>query len=221
VPGPDLGDLLASLSQIPIPLNGILTIPMIVATIFASLIATSLNRERSVLALIFTKPISRERLALRYFLTDLAGIALAYLLVLALAIAVPFATLGSRVHLVADGLSPWVAILGFGMAFMWFGVLQALTAWYRGNGGAIVGFAWPAAFVLLFLGQTDAFGPLVHGLLLVLNLINPFAYVNGISESGMLSYYAALSLPVRAVLMYGIATLGCAIAIASWNRIEA
>src|SRR4029077_2513671 len=67
-------------TAVSIPLSVLLPIVGFCAIIFATTISTSLNRENDGVEMVWTKPVSRERLALTYIAFDLAAIVLAYAL---------------------------------------------------------------------------------------------------------------------------------------------
>jgi hypothetical protein len=121
-------------------------------------------------------------------------------------------------------MTPLLFVFGIGVTLMWYGSLQAATAWYSGKGGVIVGLSWPAFFILLVLGSYEGFGPIVHALVVALDYINPLVYFASLMSdaNGHANNATALGLPlqVRVLVVYVLGAAGCAIAVFSWKRIE-
>ena len=209
-----------------IPLSGLLFFAAYCGIAFATAIGTSLNRENDGVEMVWTKPISRERLALLYLLCDLAAIVVATALALA-AVLIGMASVGFLKYLFVDAGSLKVAALGLGVAFMWYGMLQALTSWQVGRGGMIIGLSWALfSFVLPAVIILTMRTPGLHEIVLALSLLNPLAYLTsssahihiGISARG--PTYIPSDVWVRIALTWGFGVLGSLIAIAGWKRLE-
>src|SRR5208283_4336849 len=110
-----------------------------------------LNRERDSLDFTLTRPVSRERIALSYFAVDLAAIVAAFAFAFAVICLLPLAAAGLLGRITADPNAWWILALGLGMSFMWYGIVQAVTARLRGGGGWIAGGSWAFFGVLLLL----------------------------------------------------------------------
>ena len=136
----------------------------------------------------------------------------------------PLALLHALDRIVVDAQAFWIGALGLGVAYMWYGVLQAVTASYRGKGGTIVGFSWGIFGVLVGVGSLTFLGPIFVGIVHVLNLVNPIAYFSGLfSRGNSYEIYSVLGIPleVRACAAWAIALVGIMIATFSWRRVEA
>ena len=211
------------LQALPIPLGLLLGIASYVAIVVATVLASSLNKENDGLDFVFVKPIRREIIAMRYFATDIVGI----LAIFAFTIAAELISL-ALTHLIyrvsIDARAFWVGGLGLGVAFMWYGILQAVTATYKGKGGTIVGFSWGIFGVLAGVGSLTMLGPIFLGIVHTLNFVNPIAYFSSLVSSG--STYKVNSvlggpLEAHACIVWVIALGAMAIATISWKRVEA
>lgn len=210
-----------------IPLSGVLFLSAWCAIIFATIVGTSLNRENDGVEMVWTKPVARGRLAVEYILMDFAAIVVAMLLAVALC-ALALASVGLLKYLTVDARTLPTLVIGLGTAFMWYGLLQALSSWQAGGrGGMVIGISWAATFVLMSLaGATAVTNPSLHQLFLALDVLNPLAYFS----SYTLSHYGAHASPVlpqplagtemRSILTWGIGLLGCTAAIVGWKRLE-
>jgi|HubBroStandDraft_6_1064221.scaffolds.fasta_scaffold478421_2 ABC-type transport system involved in multi-copper enzyme maturation permease subunit len=209
-------------------LTGLIGISVYCAAVFATVCGISLNRENDGVEMVFTKPISRERLALTYFLTDLAAIVLACVIATVF-FGLVLLDLGAVTHTPSiirfDGRSFGVLALGLGIAFMWYGLLQAASSRYVGNGGIFVGVSWALFGILIGLSQTPP--GLLHNIIMTVNILNPLAYMTGISvsDSGGKLTSTAVSLfhgePwARALMAWAIGLAGCAVATLGWKRLE-
>ncbi len=223
--GPDGRIHQSSLSADPrasIPLSALFGIAGYAATVFATVVSTSLNKERDGLDFPFTRPVPRERMALEYFLVDFGGVLAAFVFSFVIMCLVPLATAGLLGRITPDESSLWMALLGLGIGVMWFGIIQALTAPYRRAGGWTVGVSWAVFLGLLALPGMTYLGPVVHAAAMALNFFNPLAYftslVVGHDSAG--SQVFDFSLPARVGLVWTIGLAACALAIASWKRVE-
>jgi len=137
-----------------IPLSILIGIAGFVTWILASILGLCLNGENDGPEIVFTKPFSRERIALAYYAVD------ALVIVVSLAIFCLFLTIIplASVHLVGKIFfdKDVFAVIGLmlGVAFMWYGLVAALTAWGSFRGGLVAGLGWPVAAVLVALGHT-------------------------------------------------------------------
>jgi len=226
--GHGLHHALTETSSIPksIPMSGVLFLAAWCAIIFATVLSTSLNKENDGVEMVWTKPIARERLAVQYIGLDLSAILVAFACPAVLCI-IAIASVGGLEYLRFDARTWQTLIIGLGTAFMWYGLVQALTSWQRGRGGMAVGLSWAAAFLVLSFAEATHFvpGPL-HQILLAADVLNPLAYFSSYSLSG----YGAHASPVlpqvfagtemRSILTWSIGFLGCAGAVGGWKRLE-
>jgi hypothetical protein len=215
--------VLSGMPGINIPLGALFAIAGYCAAIFATVISTSLNKERDALDFPFTRPEPRTRIALSYFAVDLAGVFVAFLFSLVVIGLMPLALAGLLGRITADGNDWLIGALGLGISIMWFGIIQAITAPYRGGGGWIAGVSWGFFGILLLLPGATLFGPVVHTIVMVLNLANPLAYYSSITGSEhevKVEALINLGLGARSAITWAIGIATCAVAVFSWKRLE-
>jgi len=198
------------------------------AIIFAAVIGTSLNKENDGVEMVWTKPIERGLLAVRYIALDFGAILAAFALAVALCLLM-LASFGVLKYLIVDDRTVPTLVIGLGAAFMFYGLMQALSSWQPGGrGGMIIGLSWATAFVLASLAGATAGGGLqaLHPLFLTLDIVNPVAYFSSYTLSGF-GAHASPVLPqaiagteMRSIVTWSIGILGCAVAIAGWKRLE-
>lgn len=208
-----------------IPLTLVLTIAGFGSLVLGTLLAGTLNRERDTLALSWTRPIARERMAATMMAIDLGGVVAAFALTLVLSL-MPLVTVGLLTRVVADPHAPGAVANMFGVTVMWYGIVQAATSWYRGRAGLVVGLSWPAFGLLLVLGRQTRFGPVVQTLAAALDYLNPLAYLlsHDTTKGGTSLHESAyLALPESALtaMAWALGIAACAVAIAAWKRSEA
>lgn len=213
-------DIVAHLT---IPLELVFGIAGYAAAFFATIFASSLNKENGYAHFAFTKPISRTRLALEHIGIDAIGILGAFFIVCA-AIFVSFAVDGYLAHIDVNVRAFEVAVLLLGVGFMWYGILQAVTASYRGKGGAFVGWSWLVFGVLIGVRDQPFLGPIFGPIVRMLDFFNPFSYAPTISDdhrgAATVSTLTGGPLEAQIALAWGIAIVACAIAVVAWKRVE-
>lgn len=205
-----------------IPLELLVGIAGYGAIIFATVLAASLNKENGFAHFAFTKPISRQRLALRHFAIDAAGVLAAFAIV-SIAIVSAFAFEGGLDRVVFATRAISVAFLALGVGFMWYGILQAATAAYRGKGGAIVGWSWAIFGLLIGVRDQPFLGPFFGALVRVADVVNPFAYAPQILDDGRGGALVSTlngSIEAQGTIAWCIAVVSCALAVWLWKRVE-
>jgi hypothetical protein len=195
-------------------------VAVVMAVLFATGCATSVSRANSHLHFTFTKPISRERLTLMTIAVDALSIVLAFCVALVLLL-VPFAVLGLLDRIVFDPYAGYVVFFGLGVAFMWYGLLQAVTTRMRGGAGVVLGLSWAVFISLASLNKLDArFVPeAIVALIHALNVINPFTYLHMLIEFGAVNvkdvapYAGAFSESMAITWLVSLAALALCVAI--------
>ena len=202
----------------PFPLGPLSTIAMIVAAIYASSAATSLNRENQTRDISWTKPIPRTRIALEFIAVDLAAIVIVFFVTLA-----AIAVILWRLQLVPALDDAFVSeiVLAVGVSVMWYGLIQVLTCMFGPGARSISGILWPVAFVAMGLYSAPGLlGVAGH----ILDVINPLAYMSGFSTDATGTHANSVwQMPSdeRAAVTWLFALLFCGIAVALWPRKEA
>lgn len=202
-----------------------------IATFLALIVATVLGapfarQNDGHLEIALTNPAPRTALGLCAMVADIAGIAIAWLMTVAMlflahvAQSAPNYTLGPR-----DGT---VILLGFAGVLAWYAMLCAATASMRRAYGVVLGISWPVAGLVTLLAKADLsgspMGQLLHWAATPLSWIDPFTYlhfgpaftVNG-RPAGSLAVSFSSELPALLIL----ALVYVALAIVQWRRVEA
>jgi hypothetical protein len=210
-------------------ISGVFAIAVYCGAVFATIVGRSLNKENDGVEMVWTKPFSRQRLALQYFAYDLGGIVAATLLASVL-ITIVLLDVGRITHspvsmVVFDAQSAAALALGLGMSFMWYGLLQAATAWSVGSAGLAVGLSWGLFAALVGFSHTPP--SLFHSVVMTLNILNPLAYMTSVSFSDTGGVVSSTTHSIfagnvwqRAGVAWAIGLAACAGAIAIWKRLE-
>jgi hypothetical protein len=221
--------------------GGIAVAALVIGAVYVGLavaiaLGNTLNRESATVAIAWTRPIPRRRTALEFVAVDLAAIAIAIAIVFAALVAILAAAgILSLVHNTRGLLESVVA--GVGMAFMWYGLLQAATAGLDPRrGGAIRGLSAPV-FVILAGLMTLRLPPALHGIIVAINVVNPFAWYSGTSPHGVGIFigtgssaaaqmqahrlFSGVPEPLALVVPWIIGAIAVALAIRLWTRREA
>ncbi|HVA26936.1 MAG TPA: hypothetical protein VNF68_02085 [Candidatus Baltobacteraceae bacterium] len=202
-------------------------IPAIIAgLILATVLGAPFARENDGhLEISLTKPFPRELLALSIIGIDVAG--LLAVLVLGVVFAIATSALFELPRITFDGFDA----VGLGVAIFapvaWYAMLTAATASIKRSYGAILGFAWPVAAIIVALSfiQPDgnALLALMHGIGWTLSFIDPVAYMHlsrhatvAVDGQNVLTYSGQYQILMLAVL----AVLYSALAVVQWRRIE-
>jgi hypothetical protein len=186
------------------------------ATIIASIVGSWLSSERAHISQAWTKPISREGFALSYMAVDVVTALCAFAIFLFAECFTLWAIgLGTLIHFDSDVLS--LGLLGLGFTFAYYGVVRSLGVAF-GRGGLIAGISWPIGFVLAGLAAVRL--PWVlHDIILVLNFINPIAYLTGFTGERSAS---VLPIPfeARVACEWLLAVITTAASVIIWKRLE-
>ena len=191
-----------------------------VAAIYGGIYGGSLSEENDGhLALTWTKPVSRTRYALVMMGVDLTFVAFVFVLMVGFIAGITVQH-GALRYLFVDR-DAWFNLVRFPLAAAaWFGLAQGLTASLRQHSGTVRGVAVAIAAILLALGVSDL-PPVWHALVKFLNFFNPLAYSAYAysAHTQQLNPFATWGLDL--VALAAIATIGTALALLQWRRLEA
>lgn len=198
------------------PFAVLLAIAGFVAAIFATVAGTCLAAENcGHLEIAWTRPASRVAYAARLMLVDVGGIAAIFVFTFAVSLALLYAKgWQSYVYMGHDVLPLLLRFVAYPLA--WFGLVAALTASVRARAGAIAGFSWLAAGLLLIL-LTLNLPAAIHAVVESLNYLNPLLYGSYSTGAGFVGMTNAISIGG----LLGIAIVGTGAALAQWRRLEA
>jgi hypothetical protein len=215
----------SELPQLPLPISILEYATTFGAILVAAILGSALNRQRENLALAWTRPVSRERFALRVFAVDALAIAVTLggtMLFCAVT------TLRANAHFAwyADAFALTTLALGFGAALMTYALVAALTSWNLASGGLVSGLSLVGCAVLLGLGSGRVPRP-YDALVGALNYLNPLAYygpVNIYDKHGPMVFEFARYLPlepgVKIACVWFLAAAYLAVAAYGWKRLE-
>jgi hypothetical protein len=151
------------------------------ALIVATLMIPGLNAEATTTPIIWTRPTSRDTIAWRYVAIDLATVFVAFLGTIVCVYAV-LAIVGLFKYAVFDPKTVTVTLLGLGGIVMWYGLVSAAAARLPGRGPMLAGLSWVVFLVQAALTAAP-FPWVIHEIVIVLNYLNPFAYLGSVNSS--------------------------------------
>lgn len=201
---------------------------LIVAFIVATVLGVPFARENDGhLEVALTKPASRERFSAAVLGIDIGGIAVVFVAGIVFAIAAQSLFELPRVSFAArDAMA---SIGGIFAPVAWYSMLAAATASIRRGYGAVLGFAWPVAAIVLGLSLVtpgnNAVLNVVHSIAWSLSFINPLTYttVNGsvIVDDSAGHTIVGFADGGHVVALALLSAFYCALAILQWRRVEA
>lgn len=202
------------------PFSMLFAIAGFVAAIFATVLGTSLACENSGhLEVAWTRPASRVGYALRLMLVDAGGIWAMWVFTVLLCLAVIYVK--GWQHYMSSDATEWLVLSRFLLyPLAWYGLVVGLSASVRGKGGAIAGFSWLGAAVLVALLSVNL-PPAIHDVLVFLNYFNPILYGSYSSGADTARHIMMLAPIVSIIGLTGITILGVVAALVQWRRLEA
>jgi hypothetical protein len=198
---------------------------VVIALIVATILGAPFAREGEHLEIALTKPVSRGTFALQTIATDMAGILIAFAsgvvfsLLVHVMFEVPKITFNS-----SDAVALACAIVA---PLSWYAMLAAATASMKRGWGAIVGFAWPAALIVIGLSFIQPNGnvllELVRDVAAGLSFIDPLKYMHFGTDSAPITIGGELANSDGFKLgMLGLLAVGySALALVQWRRVQA
>ncbi|MBV8720543.1 MAG: hypothetical protein JO277_00235 [Candidatus Eremiobacteraeota bacterium] len=207
-----------------VPMDPIFIGASFAASIMASMLAATLNRDQSHLAYMWTRPLSRVRIALNYIVVDIVTILLAYGWIVGLCFFV--LSVPPLNHPIPDSQSIPILLRGIAVPLMLYAVVEVATSWSPQRLGAAIGIFWGAGWTSLILGEINL--PVIGPLLRVINLFNPIAYFPDYHSHGVnvnvgpeIAHTSLLSFDFQTGLAYAICTIALIVATYNWKRMEA
>jgi hypothetical protein len=184
--------------------------------ILAAFLAVGLDAEFKTVAIVWTRPISRLAVALRYVAVDGGTLIAAWALTLAACFLCIF-VLGIGKYLTFGDHVGTYGLLVFGAGVMWYGLVVLVTTLLPGRGAAIAGASWGYALIVPGLASIP-FPPLLHQIMVGLNYLNPMAYIGNQGSSS----HAIIpgSHEQHAVAAWLIGLVAVAIATQVWTKRE-
>lgn len=190
--------------------------------LFATILGAPFACENGHLEIAMLKPVTRIRYALGVIGVDFAGIVLAG--TLTVVVAVICQAMFEVPHFDFSKIVDPITLLLIVLPFSWYATLNAATASLKRGAGAVVGFAWPIAFVLIALSQIplgdSIVGQTFHTIFWSVSRIIPLTYLAG-SHQGTSMTAEGWSYTARTLAVSGLMLIYGALAIAQWRRVEA
>lgn len=203
---------------------------MVIADLMAFLIATLLaapfaRENDGHLEFALTKPVSRTSYAVGVIAVDLAGIVLcSFMTVVAVLICQAMFEIP---HPDFSGINSQAIVMGFAFPFAFYAMLVAATASLSRGYGAILGFAWPVAILVVLFGivipwGNSLLGQTVHNIFWVISRIDPLSYLSSVRadhETGQ--FVAAADFTGRLLMEILLFVVYSVLAVLQWRRVEA
>jgi hypothetical protein len=205
-----------------VPVSAFISVIGFIVGILASVLGASVNRYREYGETVMTFPVSRRTFATSVLATDIAALAIAFAITIALG-AVQF-TVNNVWRVVAfdDQLLQRIALC-LGAVVMWFALCQAVSAWLPHRAGYIAGLSWPVFIGLTsFAGGIANMPPWSRPLIEALNFLNPLAYLS-INVSGpdhAVHSMLGQGIGVQTIVVWLVSLVALAVAVAGWQRQE-
>jgi hypothetical protein len=208
-----------------IPFTTFALVGIIVALVFATIVGSPFARENDGhLEVALTKPVGRTTLGLAIIAVDAAGIVAAFAFGVAFALACTMLFEFSRItYDVNDFFATLLGIVG---PLSWYALLNVATASMKRGYGTIVGFAWPAALLVVALSSLHPDGNvlllIVSDVFKVLAVVDPVSYMHltlPVEISG--KPIVATSIQINVLALALLAAVYGALAILQWRRVEA
>ena len=193
---------------------------LIVATILAAPFAREIDGH---LPITLTKPISRFGYALGAIGADVAGIlAASFMTVVAFYIC---QLLFETPRLDFSGINTLSIVMGVACPLAWYAALCAATTWFPRAYVAVMGFAWPAALLIIGLSHispNNVVAFFIHDVASILNRFDPLSYVSlaGPDSTGAIEY-AGGTFGFRLGMQALLFAVYLALALWRWERVEA
>lgn len=212
-----------------IPVGILFAIASIFALVTATMLGGVLAKENDGhLELAWTKPVSRERLALASMATDVVTIVVSQLFAIAVILIICVMFVWPRFY--ANSMTPSVVLLAVLGPVAWYACLTAFSASLKRGLGMVCGLGWLAALLIPSVAQASGhaqsdIGRTIHVIFQTLAYIDPIAYLSfhGAfdSTSGIAFQTAIGNLNFSAGMLAVLAIVYIALAVLQWRRVEA
>ncbi|MBV8637683.1 MAG: hypothetical protein JO322_06320 [Candidatus Eremiobacteraeota bacterium] len=208
-----------------VPFLYYMAIADLAAFFIATVLAAPFARESDGhLEYALTKPVSRETFAVSVIGADLAGIIAASLMtIVALLLCqamfeVPSFDFG--------GVNTSAILMGIAAPFAWYGLLAASTASLKRGYGAILGFAWPVAILVVVFAEIpwgdSLVGQLVHNVFWTISRIDPLSYISfTVDENSAGQLTGPPNFAPRLAIEFALFLIYSTLAVVQWRRVEA
>ena len=200
----------------------------LVALVIATMLGAPFARDNDGhLEIALTRPASRIELAVRTMGVDAAGmLAGAVMTIVALILCQAMFEIP---HFDFGGDLIEETVLGMLLPLTWYAMLVAATSSLKRGYGAVIGFAWPAAILVIAFAVipwgNSLLGTAVHNIFWVVSRIDPLTYVSlsahNQGDGNPPPSLVALGFAPRAAMESVLLLLYVALALVQWRRVEA
>jgi ABC-type transport system involved in multi-copper enzyme maturation permease subunit len=213
-----------------LPLGILFAISCIIGLVTATMLGGVLAKENDGhLELVWTKPVSRERLALATIAVDVVTILISQfgMVIMTLIVCAMFVWPWPGIY--TNAMTPAVIGLALIGPIAWYACLTAFSASLKRGLGMVVGLGWLAAIVTPGIAGGTAFlnsdiGRSIHVVFQALSYIDPIAYISfhgSLGSNGLQFHTAIGSIGTSALLLLGLTVIYLALAVLQWRRVEA
>ncbi|HET9394254.1 MAG TPA: hypothetical protein VFO29_12130 [Candidatus Rubrimentiphilum sp.] len=214
--------------DVQIGLGEFFAVSSIIGLITATMLGGALAKENeSHLELAWSKPVSRDRLALASIAVDMAAIVISQLVtvVLALLLMLMFVT----PHVFVNALTPSAIALSLLGPLAWYACLTAFSASLKRGLGLVVGLGWLAAIVVPAVATGTSLSSVtaiqaIHAVFQAASYIDPISYLSfhgSVSGSGLTLRTSIGTLGISALALFFLTIAYVAAAVLQWRRVEA
>lgn len=211
-----------------LPVGVLFAVASIIALVTATMLGGVLAKENDGhLELAWTKPVSREKLALASIATDIVAIVVAHLLTVVLILLVCAMFIWPKFY-VNSQTAP-VLVLALLGPVAWYACLTAASASLKRGLGMVCGLGWLAALVIPAVatgtkGSQSDLGRSIHFVFQSLTYFDPIAYMSlhgGFDRAGIAFQTAVGTLGFSAVALAVLTIVYLALSVLQWRRVEA
>lgn len=205
-----------------IPMDVLIMISIPIGLLTATMLGGALAKENDGhLELAWTKPASRERMALQAMGIDIAAIALSQLFAVAIYLC---CILLFHVPSFSAGVTPPVLaiVLALISPIAWYAALTAWSTSIKSHLGLVIGLGWPAALIVPGIAHatrnlSGLIGHAVHVVFTALSYIDPIAYMS----FGQGAHKITPTVEGTLLALILLTAVYIATSVLQWRRVEA
>lgn len=211
-----------------IPVGVLFAIASVIALVTATMLGGVLAKENDGhLEMAWTKPVSREQLALAYIGTDIVTILVSHFFAVAVILIICAMFVWPKFYM--NPQTPSVLALALLGPIAWYACLTAFSASLKRGLGMVCGLGWLAALITPSVAaatgrsQSDI-GRTIHLIFQSLSYIDPIAYMSlhgAFDRAGIAFQTAVGTLSFSAVMLVIVAVVYLILAVLQWRRVEA
>lgn len=207
-----------------VPLLGYMAFADVIALIVATCLGAPFARENDGhLEFALTKPATRVRVAVGTMAADIAGIlGASFITIVALYVC---QLIFGLVRIDVSGVNFRALVMGIMLPLAWYALLCAATASLRRGYGAVLGFAWPVAILVVVFSLVPAGSSLVgqafHSTFWLLSRIDPLSFASFDFGSSPHAEHAQATFAARSAIEFALFALYSVAAVVQWRRVEA